>query len=189
MITRPTLHQNRRLWRDVADILLLIAGIYAFVNLMTSRAIVEGSSMEPNFFTHDLVIVNRAVYFFASPQRGDVVVLHNPNNADQDFIKRVIGLPNEHIDIRGGQTYINGQLLDEPYISRLCPSYCDGEWQLGPDEYFVLGDNRPHSHDSHSFGPIKRQMIVGQAWIKYWPLNAFEIIHHPDYIIFDNRAR
>lgn len=176
---RPPL-KRRPFWRDLGEIVLLIAIIYTFVNLTTARAVVEGSSMRPNFETGQLVIVNRFAYFFSSPQRGDVIVLHNPRNGKEDFIKRVIGLPNEYVQIIEGRVYINGVLLEEPYIERFCTS-CNGTWQLGEDEYFVLGDNRPSSHDSHSFGPIKRSLIVGQAWIRYWPLPDIAIIDHPNY--------
>ncbi len=178
----PRPHLNRRpLWRDFGEIVLLIAIIYTFVNLTTARAVVEGSSMRPNFETGQLVIVNRFAYFFDNPQRGDVIVLHNPRNGKEDFIKRVVGLPGEYVQILEGRVYVNGVLLDEPYIERFCTSSCDGTWQIGEDEYFVLGDNRPSSHDSHAFGPIKRSLIVGQAWVRYWPLPDVAIIDHPNY--------
>jgi signal peptidase I len=180
---QPGLLSRNALWRDVAEIFLLIAVIYTFVNLATARAVVEGTSMKPNFETGQLVIVNRLAYFFGQPQRGDVVVLHNPRNAQEDFIKRVIGLPGEHVAIREGRVYINGGLIEEPYLSErnFCKSICDGEWQIGPDQYFVLGDNRASSHDSHSFGPIDGALIVGQAWLRYWPLPSFQFISHPSY--------
>jgi signal peptidase I len=179
---RPGLMSRNVLWRDVAEIVLLIAVIYTFVNLATARAVVEGTSMRPNFETGQLVIVNRFAYFFSAPARGDVVVLHNPRNSDEDFIKRVIGLPGETVQILNGRVYVNGTSLDEPYVSQsnVC-QVCDGEWTLGPDEYFVLGDNRRSSHDSHNFGPIARRLIVGQAWIRYWPLPDFQVIQHPNY--------
>lgn len=180
-IKRPGLLSRNALWRDVIEVVLLIAIIYTFVNLATARAVVEGSSMQPNFATGQLVIVNRFAYFFSSPQRGDVVVLHNPSNNNEDYIKRVIGLPNEYVQIRDGRVYVNGMMLDEPYIAKFCKAGCDGTWQLDADEYFVLGDNRGSSHDSHSFGPIKGSLIVGQAWVRYWPLPDFSVIDHPRY--------
>jgi signal peptidase I len=178
---RPTLRQRHSLWRDAVEIALLIAVIYTLVNLATARAVVEGSSMQPNFHTGQLVIVNRFAYFFKKPERGDVVVLHNPRNPQEDFIKRVIGLPGEYVSIKAGRVSVNGLLLEEPYIAKFCSIGCDGAWQVGPDEYFVLGDNRSSSHDSHSFGPIKANLIVGQAWVRYWPLPDIRIIDHPDY--------
>ncbi|GAB4551783.1 MAG: hypothetical protein OHK0023_19090 [Anaerolineae bacterium] len=179
---RPTLRSRRAWWRDFGEIALMVTVIYTLVNLATARAVVEGNSMQPNFQTGQLVIVNRFAYFFSLPQRGDVVVLHNPRSATgDDLIKRLIGLPGEYIQIRDGRVYVNGVLLDEPYIERFCKTSCDGSWQIGPDEYFVLGDNRSSSHDSHSFGPIKRSLIVGQAWIRYFPIPDIAVIKHEDY--------
>ncbi|MBX3086196.1 MAG: signal peptidase I [Anaerolineae bacterium] len=203
---RPRLSSHRRLIKDILEVLFLVLTIYTGVNLATARAIVEGRSMEPNFATGQLVIVNRFAYFFSKPQRGDVVVLHNPAdrckdvvknrslislpfvNQDnsvgcEDLIKRVMGLPGETIQIIGGKVYINGTELAEPYLAEenLCPSGCDRAFQLADDEYLVLGDNRRNSYDGHSFGPIKRELIVGQAWIRYWPLDEAKVIPHPDY--------
>lgn len=182
-VAHPPLAAGKSLWRDLFEIVVVIAAIYTVVNLATARAIVEGNSMLPNFETGQLVIVNRLVYFFSAPERGDVIVLHSPRNPDEDFIKRVIGLPNETISIRNGIVYVNGLPLREPYIAsaNFCISSCDGDWMLKSDEYFVLGDNRQQSHDSHSFGPVKRDMIVGQAWLRYWPLEQFGLIPHEDY--------
>ncbi len=179
--SRPSLLSRNAFWRDVIEILLLIITIYTLVNLATARAVVEGASMQPNFYTGQLVIVNRFAYYFNSPQRGDVVVLHDPEDPSQDFIKRVIGLPGELMQIKEGRVYANGTLLDEPYIPRFCTSGCDGTWTLDSDHYFVLGDNRPNSHDSHSFGPLDRKLIVGKAWIRYWPLQDIGIIPSQNY--------
>jgi len=137
--------------------------------------------MLPNFDTGQLIIVNRAAYFFGGPSRGDVIVLHNPANNSEDFIKRVVGLPGEYVEIREGRVYVNGTMLNEPYIEQFCTLGCDGAWPLGPDQYFVLGDNRAHSHDSHVFGPINRNLIVGQAWLRYWPIDLFHLMDHPSY--------
>lgn len=176
--------RHRAWWRDIVEIVLLILLTYTPINLMTARAVVEGPSMQPNFWTGDLVIVNRSVYFFSPPSRGDVVVLHNPRIATgDDLIKRVVGLPGETVEIKEGRVYINGILIEEPYIERFCTN-CDGSWTLGPDQYFVLGDNRPNSYDSSRFGPISKDLIVGQAWIRYWPLSDFEILNHLNYDSF-----
>ncbi len=201
----PGLSSRRGWWRDILEIVALIVIIYTLVNLSTARAIVEGPSMQPNFYTGQLVIVNRFAYYFSQPQRGDVVVLNNPTDACKDFvknknvieipfltqtdtngqcedlIKRVVGLPGETIQIKEGRVYANGTLLDEPYIEKFCTVGCDGTWHLGPDEYMVLGDNRTNSYDGHNFGPINRRLIVGQAWIRYWPLPVAGMIPHPAY--------
>lgn len=204
--SRPKLKSRRRFGRDVIEMFLLFIVIYTLVNLSTARAIVEGPSMQPSFYTGQLVIVNLFSYYLSQPQRGDVVVLHNPteqckdkinnrstinlpftvqdNRSDgcDDLIKRIVGMPGEKIEIKKGRVYANGTLLEEPYIVKgFCEVSCNGNWTLGPEQYFVLGDNRNNSTDSHSFGPIKRSLIVGQAWIRYWPLDSMSVIPHPHY--------
>ena len=176
----PTIRSRQTVWRDMFEFALLLISIYAVVNLTTARAVVEGISMQPNFFTSQLIVVNRLIYYFAKPVRGDVIVLHNPEDPSQDFIKRVVGLPGEQIAIRAGRVYVNGTRLEEPYIANFCTS-CDGTWELDADHYFVLGDNRPNSHDSHAFGPLDRRLIVGKAWLRYWPFSDFGFIPSPVY--------
>lgn len=179
---RPPLRGRRSLLRDVLEIALLVLITFTPINLMTARAIVDGPSMQPNFHTGNLVIVNRLAYFFSAPQRGDVIVLHNPRyEGGDDLIKRVIGLPNETVELKDGRVYVNGVLLEEPYVRDFCGLGCNGTWTLSETQYFVLGDNRPQSYDSHNFGPIERHLIVGQAWVKYWPLSELSIIEHPNY--------
>jgi signal peptidase I len=191
---RPKLLSGRTLRRDVIETVVLIVLVYTLVNLSTVRAIVYGPSMQPNFYTGQLVIVNRFAYYFSGPARGDVVVLHSPlpdcRNAPSDdkncelLIKRVIGLPGETVNIKNGRVYINGSLLDEPYVAEFCKNNsCDPHdpWTLKYNEYFVLGDNRNNSWDGHSFGPIPRELIEGQAWIRYWPPQDATIIPHPNY--------
>ena len=185
-IDKPGIMPSHRVWRDAVEILLLVVTIYTMVNLATSRAVVEGQSMQPNFFTGQLVIVNRFAYFFSRPVRGDVIVLHDPKDVTQDFIKRVVGLPGETVQIKEGRVYVNGTMIDEPYIDDFCRSGCDGTWQLKKDEYFVLGDNRNNSFDGHSFGPLLRDLIVGEAWFRYWPPKDVGFIPHPAYGIISS---
>jgi signal peptidase I len=182
-IQRPSLGVRVAIMRDIIDVVLVIASIYTLVNLASARAIVDGSSMSPAFETGQLLIVNRMAYFFSKPERGDVVVLHNPRNVEEDYIKRVIGLPGENVSITGGAVHINGVRLSEPYIqsSNVCHSVCDGSWSLAEDEYFVLGDNRRNSTDSHVFGPVTGGLIIGKAWVRYWPLESLTMIPHEDY--------
>ena len=171
-------------------IVVVIIVIYTLVNLTTARAIVFGPSMQPNFYTGQLVIINRFAYFFNGPARGDVVVVHSPrpecrdakpgDTNCEDLIKRVIGLPGELVMIKGGRVYINGTRLEEPYISEFCKG-CDGKWHNGVNQYLILGDNRNNSWDGHSFGPITRDLIVGEAWIRYWPPQDANVIPHPVY--------
>jgi signal peptidase I len=181
-VPQPTIRQGRSFARELVETLLLIAAIYAFVNLATARFVVDGHSMLPNFNTDQFIIVSRLSYILGEPQRGDVVVFHYPLQSDRDFIKRIIGLPGETVTILEGRVYVNGKLLDEPYIESFCRSKtCDGEWPVPPDHYFVLGDNRGASKDSQDFGPVHRKYIVGRAFVRYWPPRDWGMIQHWDY--------
>jgi hypothetical protein len=108
-----------------------------------------------------------------------VVVFQYPQATDRDFIKRIIGLPGETVDIRGGLVYVNGQSLQEPYISAP-PGYA-GTWILNADEYFVLGDNRNSSSDSHSWGPLQEHYLIGRAVLVYWPPQQWGLVPHYAY--------
>ncbi len=152
--------------------------------------------MEPSLDSGEHILVNRAVYFhvdrgwathiipflkwkgdagylFHAPNRGDIVVLHPPKseNTDDEFIKRVIAIPNDTIEIKQGQVYVNGHALKEKYIKE-SPNYTLPLQTIPPDSYFVLGDNRNNSNDSRFFGPVPRENIVGKATIAIWPLDA-----------------
>ncbi len=174
--TRPRL-RRRGFLREILETVVLIAAIYALVNLATARFIVEGPSMQPNFETGQFLIVSRVNYLFGQPSYGDIVVFHYPNNPEDDYIKRVIGLPGDTVEITDQQVYVNGQLMDEPYILEACQRNCsDAVWELSPEEYFVMGDNRNHSQDSRSFGAVNREFIVGEALVRYWPPSDWGIV-------------
>jgi signal peptidase I len=145
--------------------------------------IVKGESMEPNFKESDYLIIDEITYRFREPKRGEVVVFKNPMNERQRFIKRIIGLPGETIEIVDGKIFIsNGEkiILNEPYLNF---SFTSGDIKitLGMDEYFVLGDNRQFSLDSRRFGPIKKKEIVGRAFLRLWPIYSFAKIEAPTY--------
>ncbi len=183
-VPQPQLQPGPSFLREIVETLVLIAAIYAFVNLATARFVVDGHSMLPNFTDDQFIIVSRLSYIIGDPQRGDVVVFHYPQQQDRDFIKRVIGLPGETVTIQGSRVYINGKLIDEPYIDpeNWCHGKsCDGSWEVGPDQYFVLGDNRGSSKDSQDFGPVDRKFIVGKAFIRYWPPSEWQLIPHHNY--------
>ena len=168
--------------RETCKTMLLVVSLYCLVNLATARFVVEGASMSPNFYTDQFIIVNRLAYMFGTPARGDVVVFHNPEDPSHDFIKRLIGLPGETVRINGGRISIDGKPVEEPYVAALCQDKrCDGQWTLDANHYFVLGDNRSHSHDSHSFGPLDQSLIIGLAWIRYWPPEDWGVITHYNY--------
>jgi signal peptidase I len=134
--------------------------------------------MEPSLHEGQFVVVNRLAYRWNEAERGDIIVFRFPLNPSRRFIKRVIGLPGNTITIRGGDVYIDGQVLDEPYLAAT-PRY-DGEWVIGPDELFVLGDNRNNSSDSQNWGPLPIEEIIGKAVLVYWPPSEAGIIPHYD---------
>lgn len=158
-----------RFLREIAWVTVFVLVLYLVVNVAIPRFVVEGHSMEPNLHSSEYVMVSRVHYLLEDPQRGDVVVFHL--DAENDLIKRIVALPGEKVVMKDGRIAIDGVLLDEPYVMELCHlATCrHREWLLAEDEYFVLGDNRNHSHDSHDFGPIQREQIVGKAWVRYWP--------------------
>ncbi len=150
---------------------------------------VKGASMEPNFHNQEYLIVDEISYQFKNPQRGDVIVFRYPRNPQEFFIKRVIGLPGERVQITEGkvkiynQAHPQGVFLPEPYLPPGTKTYnlIDNKEiiKLGPDEYFVLGDNRNSSKDSRSFGPVNRSFIIGRVLFRGWPFNRVRLFTHP----------
>jgi signal peptidase I len=135
----------------------------------TQRFAIEGDTMEPNLHAGQLVIVDTTTYQNSSPQRGDVIVFHYPDNPADTYIKRVIGLPGETLEIRSGEVIIDGQTIVEPYILDGMPEAQRGKWVVPPENYFVMGDNRAHSSDSRSWGFLEHRLIIGKASMIYWP--------------------
>jgi signal peptidase I len=171
-------------WRAIWEILqtLLIAGVlFIVVNLTTARIRVEGSSMEPSLHDGELVVVSRLAYRWTAPQRGDIIVFHLPHDPDRRLIKRLIGLPGDVISIEAGEVRVNGVALQEPYIA--APPRYSGEWIVGPEEAFVLGDNRNNSSDSPNWGMLPLGGIIGKAILVYWPLPEIGPIPHYDLIL------
>ncbi len=186
LLKRPAL-RLRGFGREFLETIVLIGAIYALVNLATVRFIVEGPSMQPNFHTGQVLMVSRVNYLLGNPERGQIVVFNPPNQPPDEppYIKRVIGLPGDTIEIRDTLVYVNGQQLSEPYINEPClPTNCrDQEWTLGANEYFMMGDNRNHSSDSRRFGVVSRDRIIGEALVRYWPPSDWGIvstIRYPD---------
>lgn len=181
---RPNL-KLRGFGREILETILLIGAIYALVNLATVRFIVEGPSMQPNFHTGQVLVVSRLNYMFNPPQRGEIVIFNAPGQPPEEppYIKRVIGLPGETVEIRDTKVYVNGQELFEPYINEPCESgrCVNRTWTLEADEYFVMGDNRNHSSDSRAFGAVKRERIIGEALIRYWPPSDWGLVSNVAY--------
>lgn len=158
------------LLRDALETVLLSLGVFWLITTFVVQTFrVVGSSMEPALHDSQYLIVNKLAYRLYQPQRGDIVVFDFPLNIEREFIKRMIGLPGEKVELKGGQVYINGELLKEDYIPHLGNSSW-GPKVLGANEFFMLGDNRLNSHDSRSWGILPRQNLTGKAWFSYWPL-------------------
>jgi signal peptidase I len=163
----------------VYDILLTlgIAAVIFFALRSTVESFdIDGPCMQPNFYTGQRVLVNKVVYKFRAPQRGDVIIFQSPRPEQGDLIKRIIGLPGESVEIADGRVYIHkdGQVfpLDEPYVPE--PARNDYKGSIIPENtYFVLGDNRNYSDDSRGGWVVPRQNIVGEAWLITWPPSAW----------------
>jgi signal peptidase I len=166
------LRRELRSWtRDLAVALALALVIIIFLYQPVK---VEGTSMAPLLSDQERIFINKFVYHFEPIERGDVVVFWYPLDRSKSFIKRVIGLPGETIEIRAGHLYVNGKELAEPYVPA---SYLDQSkfppMVIPSNEYFVMGDHRDSSNDSRVFGPVPRQFIYGKAVFAYWPVDHF----------------
>jgi signal peptidase I len=195
------------LLREAAETVILAVLIFLLVRAVVQNFQVEGQSMEPTLQTSWYLLVNKAIYWevnletvekfipfvepgddptryvFRGPQRGDVIVFHNPmlgeGQPEQDFIKRIIGEPGDVVEVREGTVFINGRPLDEPYILEK-PVYTCPPRVVPEGHYFVLGDNRNNSSDSHLWGPAPKGSIIGMAFVTYWPFDIFGLIDHDD---------
>jgi signal peptidase I len=161
----------------------LITIILALIIFFGARATIQTyvvimTSMEPNFHEGQRVVVNKAVYFFGEPKRGDVVIFKAPVSQQDDYIKRIIGLPEDTIEVKDQAVYVNDVKLDEPYIKNP-PRYTMDKITVPKDNYFVLGDNRNNSNDSHYGWLLPRQNVIGKAWLSTWPPADWGVV--PDY--------
>lgn len=166
--------------REVVETVLLTLLIFLAIRTLIQNFRIEGTSMEPNLHDGQYLIINKFVYYLHPPERGDVVVFHYPRNPSRDFIKRVIGLPGETVEIREEHVFVDGEKLEEWY-ALYTGEYSWGARHLGEDEYFVLGDNRNSSSDSHNWGPLPRDAIIGKAWVSYWPPKYWGLVPHYSY--------
>lgn len=178
--TEAILKPQSNLLREVVETALLTAIIFLVVNAVIGRFRIESVSMQPNLWEGEYVIVDKVSYSLGSPQRGDIVVFEKPGQAD--LIKRVIGLPGDTVEVRNAQVFVNGTPLTEPYVANP-PNYAFGPVQVEPGRYFVLGDNRSNSSDSHVWGTVAGDTIVGRAWLIYWPPPNWQIVPHYSYAV------
>jgi signal peptidase I len=161
--------------------LLITIGIAVLIFIGARQTIqtyeVFQTSMEPNFHQGERVVVSKVAYVFGSPQRGDVIVFKSPVEPQEDFIKRIIGLPGDTVEIRNGFVYVDGVALNEPYIAQ-APDYTMAAEKIPPGEYFVLGDNRNSSNDSHTGWLVPEANIHGKAWLATWPPSLWGLVPH-----------
>jgi signal peptidase I len=164
-----------RLLKELIGTIVPAVLIALFINVFVAQAmVVHGPSMEPNLFYDERVVVEKLSYRLQGPHRGDVVVIEVPGQPEP-LIKRVVGLPGDQIAVRGGKVFIDDTVLDEPWTDRVGgPDY--PEMSVPQGQVFVLGDNRAHSNDSRSFGPVAIDRIIGRAWVIYWPLDEAGLI-------------
>lgn len=161
--------------REVLETVVLTVIIFFLIQTVVRNFRVVGTSMEPNLHDGQYLIVDKISYRLDEPQRGDVIVFEPPNRPGEDYVKRVIGVSGELVEIQKGQVYINGNPLDEPYVV-YSGSYSMSPRRVGVSELFVLGDNRNSSSDSHNWGMLAQEKVVGKAWISYWPPSQWGVI-------------
>ncbi len=161
--------------REILITLALALVIFFTIQSTVQTFVVIYSSMEPNFQEGQRLLVNKAIYFFGSPARGDVIIFVAPGGQRGDFIKRIIGLPGDTVEVRTGTVYVNSTKLYEPYIKDP-PRYTLAPRKIPEDSYFVLGDNRNNSDDSHEGYLVARPTIIGKAWVSTWPPNKWGIV-------------
>lgn len=189
--------------REILETVLLTAIVFFLVHSLVQNFKVEGSSMEPTLHTGQYLLVNKAAYAsletsflervpvleglrdgeiqpFGAPKPGDVIVFRFPKDPEKDFIKRIIAGPGDTVQVRNGQIWVNGHIIEEPYLSER-PSYTVALQTVPPDNFFVLGDNRNNSSDSHVWGLVPRENIIGKAWVIYWPVRHMGLV--PNYAL------
>ena len=163
---------------EILQTVILALILYLAIDGVIARVRVENISMEPTLYPGEFLIVNKLAYKLGDLHHGDIIVFHYPLNPEEDYIKRVVGLPGDQVDIFDGEVFVNGNKLDEEYISA-APIY-RGSWNIPEDTVFVLGDNRNKSSDSHSWGVVPVSSIVGKALVVYWPLTEIQVLTMPD---------
>lgn len=182
-VTQDTAPQETTgsLVREIIETVVLALLLFLVIRQVVQNYRIESHSMEPNFYEGEFVLVNKLAYKLGEPERGNVVVFHNPNDTSQDYIKRVIGLPGDTVEVIGDTILINGEELPQPFEHIANPEGTYFGPLVVPDgTIFVMGDNRPRSSDSRAIGAIDESLLVGQAWLRVWPFNKFGFVTHYD---------
>ena len=172
--------------QSIVVVMAIMVMVYLFV---MSPQEIKGASMEPSFIDGEYILTNKILYKIKDPKRGDVVIFKSPGNPDIDYIKRIIGLPGDTVMLRNDTMYVNGTEVEEPYLSPgitiFGGSYLDENQEIvvPEGEYFVMGDNRPHSADSREFGTIPKEDFIGKAILRYWPFSKLGVVPQPNYSV------
>lgn len=169
----------RNFLREASVTIIIAVVIFLIARETIQTYEVFMTSMEPNFYEGQRVVVNKAAYWgwVGEPERGDVIIFNAPNNSKEDFIKRVIGVPGDTVEVKGGSVYVNGTPLVEPYIPPgNAPTYIMRQTSIPDEKYFVLGDNRNHSNDSHNGWLVDEEDIHGKAWLSTWPPDTWGLV-------------
>ena len=171
-----------KVFREIGITALIAIAIFAALKFAAPNYRVQYSSMLPNIEENDLLVVDKVSYFFSDPQRGDVIILWPPAEVKErnPFIKRVIGLPGDTVEIKDDKVFVDGIPLEEEYIKDP-PRYTMPAKTIPEGEYFVLGDNRNNSNDSHYWGTVSRENIIGKALFIYWPPSRWRVVKHYSY--------
>lgn len=183
-LTKKTQKAGVFLWEVAKVVIISLAIIIPVRYFLIQPFYVKGASMEPNFHNYEYLIIDEISYRFSEPARGDVVVLRNPQQRTQFFIKRIIALPGETIEIKNKNIFIDGEVLDESlYLDQEIITYGNQKVEVGEEQYFVMGDNRPESLDSRVFGPVSPDEFVGRTWLRAWPFTRLDHFSKIEYNI------
>jgi len=192
-VLNPKLKHKKRaaIWLgrifDLGKIVIILAmAIYLIHLFVISVFVVSGESMEPNFHDRNYLLVNKIGYSFVQPQRGEVVVFKFPGELKEKYIKRIIGLPGETIEVKNNGVYVNGSKLIEPYLPKNFQTTTlsnQNKWTLKDKEYFVLGDNRDNSNDSRVWGPLPKENLIGKITYSLYPFSNLNGILKPNYYL------
>lgn len=165
-------------WEVLEVVLISLATVFIIRTFLIQPFLVRGASMEPNFSDGNYLLIDEITYRFREPQRGEAIVFRYPQDRRTFFIKRIIGLPGERIIIKNNQIVIGGVSLEEDYLSPEIKTSGNIDVVLGPDEYFVLGDNRYNSFDSRNWGKLMRKEITGVVRLRLFPFNQFDVFEY-----------
>ena len=163
-------------WEIIKVIIISLLIVIPIRTWIAQPFIVEGASMEPNFHNGEYLIIDELSYAFGAPKRGEVIIFRYPLQPSEFFIKRIIGLPGETVEIKTGQVFVNDAVVPEQYLPKNLQTGPDKTVQLEDNQYFVMGDNRTASSDSRVWGPLPKKNITGRVFLRLWPIAKAGIV-------------